>query len=118
MDTIFSYSFPSRPYKAGRPARRSEESKPVSRQPVGGARKPSGPSSVASRGGGGGKVIDGRSRGGVAAGGARRNTPASGGGAAKKGSVPSKRDKVCMYVHTVLHLLQYWNNDYKTSEHS
>lgn len=111
MDTIFS--FPSRPYKAGRPARRSEENKPVSRQPVGGARKPSGPSNVVSRGGGGGKVIDSRGRGGVAVGGARRNPPTSG-GPAKKGSVPSKRDKVhALCVHTL-----YCNKDNKSFEHS
>ena len=67
----------SRPSKGVKPVRRSDEHLPSSKaapRPSGvGAKKPGGPSSVASRGGGGaGKVIDSRSKAGV---GPRKNTP-------------------------------------------
>ena len=82
-----------------RPVRRSDEHLKAGPRPVGGgAKKPVGPSSVASRGpsgGGGGKVIDSRSRANMG-GGARRNTPGS---VPKKSSATSnKKDsgtKVC-----------------------
>ena len=99
--TIFhSYFLCSRPSKGVRPVRRSDEYlKAAPRPSGGGAKKPVGPSSVASRGpsgGGGGKVIDSRSRGNVG-GGARRNPPGS---VPKKSSATSanKKDsgnKVC-----------------------
>jgi len=67
----------SRPSKGVKPVRRSDEHLPSSKaapRPSGvGAKKPGGPSSVASRGGGGvGKVIDSRSKAGA---GPRKNTP-------------------------------------------
>ena len=96
-----------------RPVRRSDEHlKAAPRLIGGGAKKPVGPSSVASRGpsgGGGGKVIDSRSRANMG-GGARRNTPGS--VPKKPSATSSKKDsgnKVCVSWWFILSCLKVTN---------